>query len=201
MNNNNKQMKICVSGNIGAGKSTLVKSLGTELDFKIYREPVLDNPYLGLFYQDMKTYAFPMQVFLFNHRYRQYLDILNSNKPSIQDRSVYEDQVFVNVLYEDGILLDLDYKTYKELVKNVLSNTEYPNIIIYLDVDPRECLKRIKNRGRKCEEGITLEYLIKLKKHYDLWIDNISNYTKVIRINWNTFKNTKDVIELLQLRC
>ena len=149
MNNNNKQMKICVSGNIGAGKSTLVKSLGTELDFKIYREPVLDNPYLGLFYQDMKTYAFPMQVFLFNHRYRQYLDILNSNKPSIQDRSVYEDQVFVNVLYEDGILLDLDYKTYKELVKNVLSNTEYPNIIIYLDVDPRECLKRIKNRGRK----------------------------------------------------
>lgn len=194
-----KEMKICVSGNIGAGKSTLVKSLGTELNIKIYREPVLDNPYLGLFYQDMKTYAFTMQVFLFNHRYRQYLDILNSDKPSIQDRSVYEDQVFVNVLYEDGILSDLDYKTYKELAKNVLSNTEYPSIIIYLDVDPRECLKRIKNRGRKCEEGITLEYLIKLKKHYDLWIDNISNYTKVMRINWNKFKSTKSVIEFLHI--
>ena len=38
---------ISISGMIGAGKSTLAKALGEELNLPVYYEPVIDNEYLA----------------------------------------------------------------------------------------------------------------------------------------------------------
>eukprot|EP00930_Biecheleria_cincta_P039945 TRINITY_DN27410_c0_g1_i1.p1 TRINITY_DN27410_c0_g1~~TRINITY_DN27410_c0_g1_i1.p1 ORF type:complete len:162 (+),score=21.83 TRINITY_DN27410_c0_g1_i1:50-487(+) len=65
------ELFIGISGLIGAGKSTLATALGKELGLPVYYEPVADNDYLADFYKDMHKYAFPMQIFLLNKRFRQ----------------------------------------------------------------------------------------------------------------------------------
>ena len=42
---------ITVAGNIGAGKSTLVKLLSERLGWQPFYEPVANNPYLADFYK------------------------------------------------------------------------------------------------------------------------------------------------------
>lgn len=42
--------------------------------------------------------------------------------------------------------------------------------IIYLKCDPSICLSRIKSRGRKGEESITLDYLEKVHDCHENWL-------------------------------
>ena len=59
---------IGIAGMIGAGKSTLARSLGEHLDLPVYYEPVQDNAYLADFYRDTKRYSFATQIYLLNRR-------------------------------------------------------------------------------------------------------------------------------------
>ncbi len=54
---------IAVAGNIGVGKSTLVRLLSQRLGWKAFYEPVTENPYLADFYTDMRQWAFHSQIF------------------------------------------------------------------------------------------------------------------------------------------
>ena len=63
-----RQQIILVEGNIGAGKSTLVKRLQEGSNFRAFLEPALDNPFLVKYYADPKKYALPMQLWLIKQR-------------------------------------------------------------------------------------------------------------------------------------
>ena len=65
------EMFIAVSGNIGAGKSTLVTRLAAHYRCRAELESVADNPYLNDFYEDMGRWAFPLQIYFLNNRFRQ----------------------------------------------------------------------------------------------------------------------------------
>ncbi len=54
---------IAVAGNIGVGKSTLVRLLCQHVDFQPFFEPVAENPYLSDFYTDMSAWGFHSQIF------------------------------------------------------------------------------------------------------------------------------------------
>jgi hypothetical protein len=54
---------IVLAGNIGAGKSTLVRMICERLGWEPYYEPVAENPYLQDFYRDMSRWAFHSQLF------------------------------------------------------------------------------------------------------------------------------------------
>ena len=186
---------ICVSGIIGVGKSTLSKKLGEILNADVYYEPVETNEYLESFYKDMKKYSFPMQIYLLNHRFQQHQQMVWSNRNVIQDRSIYEDVIFAKMLREENMMEELDFQTYRHLFQNMTNFLHRPDIIVYLDVKPEISLERIKNRSRGCETGITLEYLISLKRGYEDWLDDIEVRIPVIRINWNEFGETESIIE------
>ncbi|HHO51297.1 MAG TPA: deoxynucleoside kinase, partial [Deltaproteobacteria bacterium] len=49
---------VAVSGNIGVGKSSLVRFLTEQYGFLPIYEPVDDNPYLSDFYADMGRWSF-----------------------------------------------------------------------------------------------------------------------------------------------
>ena len=38
---------LIVEGNIGVGKTTLARKLADELNYKLYLEPTVENPFLG----------------------------------------------------------------------------------------------------------------------------------------------------------
>ena len=145
-----------------------------------------------------------MQVYLLNHRFLQHQQMVWSRKSCIQDRTIYEDVIFAKMLKEDGLMDPLDFQTYVELFQNMSNFLHRPDIIIYLDVEPEVAIERIKQRGRECESGITLEYLIKLKAGYEDWLSDIEGRIPVLKLDWNTYQDTdkvyKMIIESLSLK-
>ena len=194
-----KNIVIGISGIIGVGKSTLTEDLGKHLNSNVIYEPVDDNKYLSGFYQDMKRYSFPMQVYLLNRRFKQHQQMVWSDKSTIQDRTIYEDVIFAKMLWEDGLMEELDFKTYVDLFKNMSNFLHRPDLIVYLDVEPDEALKRCRRRSRDCESTMTLEYLAKLKKGYEEWLKDIEPRIPVLRLDWNKFQDTKVVVKVVKM--
>jgi deoxyadenosine kinase len=188
---------ISVSGIIGVGKSTLSKKLGEYYKADVYYEPVETNEYLSKFYKNMKKYSFPMQIYLLNHRFRQHQQMAWSTKNIVQDRSIYEDVIFAKMLREDGLMDELDFQTYRSLYQNMSNFLHRPDIIVYLDVKPEIAMERIKKRARGCETGLSVGYLQSLQKGYEDWLEDISPRIPVIRVDWNTFRDTEDITKLI----
>ncbi|NBC57970.1 MAG: deoxynucleoside kinase, partial [Bacteroidetes bacterium] len=84
-------MHVAIAGNIGAGKTTLTALLAKHFKWEAQYEDVLENPYLEDFYNEMSRWSFNLQVYFLNSRFRQILDIRQSGKDIIQDRTIYED--------------------------------------------------------------------------------------------------------------
>ena len=189
---------IGISGIIGVGKSTLTKSLGEELGFNIIKEPVETNEYLTDFYRNMSKYSFPMQVYLLNHRFKQHQQMVWSDNSSIQDRTIYEDVIFAKMLRESNMMEALDFKTYVDLFNNMSNFLHRPDLILYLDVEPEEALRRVNERSRSCESRLTLQYLQDLKKGYEDWLDDIKDRIPVIRLDWNTYQDPKKIANIIR---
>lgn len=192
---------ISIAGMIGVGKSTLAKNLGDYYDSKeVYYESVDDNPYLEDFYnnESQKKVTLPMEFYLLNQRLLQHQRCLTNRYHgliAIEDRTIYEDKIFVNVLNELGVLDDRETDTYRELANTIYSMIQPPDVIIYLDANAETCLERIKMRERQCEVSITLEYLEKLHKEYAIIMDDLSKYMNVITIDYTEFIPIQDIIK------
>ena len=189
---------IGISGLIGAGKTTLAKALGNVLNLPVYYEPVIENEYLEDFYKDMKRYSFSFQIYLLNCRFRQHQQVLWNGAGGIQDRTLYEDSIFAKILYEDGNMEEKEYKIYLNLFRNMSNFMKKNTLIIHLDCKPEESLERIKLRGRKCENGITVDYLRKLYNGYEDFIKEISKVIPVIRVNYSKFKTAEEMAEIIK---
>ena len=189
---------IGVSGIIGVGKSTLTENLGKAMGYKVLKEPVETNEYLDKFYKDMAKYSFPMQIYLLNHRFKQHQQMVWSSENTIQDRTIYEDVIFAKMLKEDGLMEDLDFKTYCQLFNNMTNFLHRPDVIIYLDVEPEEALMRVKTRSRDCETDLPIEYLRKLKKGYEEWLADLRGRIPIIYLDWNTFQDTDYIVSKIQ---
>lgn len=176
-------------------------ALSEKLGLPLFREPVETNPYLPLFYENMAAYAFPMQIFLLNERFRQQQQIIWQNKGAVQDRSIYEDGVFATMLHDAGLMSDLDYTTYKALFANISNFMKRPTLLVYLNVSPAEAWRRIRVRGRTCELGITLEYLEQLHAAYTRFIDEISLTVPVLRVDYETYRSWEEMAEGIAHHC
>ena len=190
-----KDVFIGISGLIGAGKSTLARSLADRLQLPVHLEPVADNEYLEDFYGDIAKYSFPMQVYLLNRRFQQQQQIIWQGAGGVQDRTIYEDSVFARMLRNAGLMDERDYQTYVSLFNNMSNFMKKPNIIVHLDVSPEESLRRIRLRERECESGITLEYLTGLHAAYEEFISEIARQIPVIKVNYSQFRTADEMAE------
>ena len=191
---------ISIAGLIGAGKTTLAKALGDVLGLPVHYEPVSDNVYLEDFYKDMKRYGFPLQIYLLNKRYRQQQQIIWEGRGGVQDRTIYEDAIFAKMLRDDGLMEEREYQTYLSLFNNMSNFMRKPNVIVYLDVTPEESYERIKARSRECESSLPLEYLKKLSRSYEDFLEDISQIIPVLRVNWSTFHTAEDMAEQIRVQ-
>ena len=164
---------IVVAGNIGTGKTSLTERIGARLGWKTAFKSVSDNPYLPDFYRDMKTWSFHLQVFFLGHRSDQYLELAHEPISAILDRSIYEDAyIFARALHHMGNLTERDYKAYRKLYELVVKNLPAPDLLIYLRAPIEILMKRIQERARNIETGISAEYLTLLDSYYDDWLQN-----------------------------
>lgn len=162
---------IAISGNIGAGKTTLTKHLAEYLGWRLELEDVDYNPYLSDFYEDMPRWAFHLQIYFLNSRFRQVSDIVKNSSSVIQDRTIYEDaHIFAKCLHDQGDMTPIDYETYSALFELMMPHVKPPSLLIYLRSDVDALVKNIKKRGRSYEETIDVNYLTRLNSYYEQWI-------------------------------
>ncbi len=164
---------IAVAGNIGVGKSTLVKLICQRLEWEPFYEPVTENPYLADFYQDMKAWSFNSQVFFLTHRLKIHQSLLHSVGSVIQDRSIYEDaEIFARNLFLQGSMSKRDYETYFALYQTLAEFLTPPDLVIYLRASVNTLNNRIQIRNRDYEQTIPAAYLTQLNELYESWIDS-----------------------------
>ena len=166
-------MHIAVTGNIGAGKTTLTRMLAKHYNWEAQYEDVDHNPYLDDFYQDMSKWSFALQIYFLGSRFRQVKEIRESGKNIIQDRTIYEDaHIFAENLNEMNLLSERDYKNYTSLFELMKSFVSAPDLLIYLRADISTLTSQIAKRGRDYETGISIDYLARLNRKYEDWISS-----------------------------
>ena len=74
-----------------------------------------------------------------------------------------------------------------------------PNVIVYLDVTPEESYERIKMRSRDCECNLPLEYLQKLSRAYEDFLEDISQIIPVLRVDWSTFRSADEMAKQIKV--
>ena len=174
-------MFIAVSGNTGAGKTTLVNRLAQALQARPELEAVQDNPYLNDFYEDMHRWAFPLQIYFLSHRFEQAVKITAQTESKILDRTIYEDaHIFACNLFDMGYLSARDYQNYQHLYQTMTPLLSPPDLVIYLKGSVETLHRRVqqrhatKNVQRKNENSIPREYLQNLNVRYAQWVETFS---------------------------
>ncbi|MCP4884745.1 MAG: deoxynucleoside kinase [Flavobacteriales bacterium] len=169
-------MHIAIAGNIGAGKTTLTSLLAKHYKWEPHFESVAENPYLDDFYGSMERWSFNLQIYFLNSRFRQILEIRESGKNIIQDRTIYEDaHIFAPNLHAMGLMTNRDFGNYETLFDLMERLVSPPDLLIYLRASIPTLVGQIHKRGRDFENTISIDYLSRLNERYEAWI---SKYKK-----------------------
>ena len=165
-------MHIAISGNIGCGKTTLTRMLAEHYGWEPRFESVTNNPYLADFYDDMERWSFNLQIYFLNKRFKDVVEISQSDKVIIQDRTIFEDAcIFAPNLHNQGKMSDRDFETYQDLFELMMSLVEKPDLMIYIRSSISTLVGQIQKRGREYEQTIRLDYLQGLSDLYERWIE------------------------------
>ena len=194
------KMHVAISGNIGAGKTTLTNLLAKHYKWDTHFEDVENNPYLNDFYEDMQRWSFNLQIFYLNSRFTQIQEIKNSEKTVIQDRTIYEDAyIFAPNLHKMGLMSTKDFENYFSLFNLMEKFISAPDLLIHLRASVPTLVNQISQRGREYEESIRIDYLKKLNERYEAWISTYSSGKVIIvDVDNNNFKeNPEDLGKII----
>jgi|SRR5690554_1672110 len=164
-------MHVAIAGNIGAGKTTLTKLLAKHFGWEAQYEEVVENPYLEDFYNQMERWSFNLQIYFLNSRFRQIMEIRQSGRNIVQDRTIYEDaHIFAPNLHAMGLMTNRDFENYRSLFELMEQVVAPPDLLIYLRSSIPNLVSQIHKRGREYENSISIDYLSRLNERYEAWI-------------------------------
>lgn len=187
-------MHIAIAGNIGSGKTTLAGLLSKHFGWEAHYEDVDDNPYLNDFYEDMQRWSFNLQIYFLNSRFKQVLEIKQSGKTVVQDRTIYEDAyIFAPNLHSMGLMTTRDFDNYFTLFGLMSSLVEPPDLLLYLRASVPTLVNQIQKRGREYENSIRIDYLKRLNERYEAWIESYKlGKVLIIEADAYNFPDNKD---------
>ncbi|CAE7768748.1 unnamed protein product [Symbiodinium sp. CCMP2456] len=176
---------ICIEGNIGSRKSDLMQKL-VEINehkpeqLKVIREPVIKDLQEGLaqfgealrageHVSDLQKQASSdFEKKMFQHHFRVATE--ERKMHVVSERSLEAKiHVFNALSCEQGRLIksyrDDMQKEYNDKIKG--HRQHQPHVVIFFEIPVSEAMDRIRKRGRKSEEHITLNYLREIERMYE----------------------------------
>jgi deoxyadenosine/deoxycytidine kinase len=170
---------ICIEGNIGSGKTSLVERLAIDMQGRQILEQFADNPFLPLFYQNPERYAFTVELFFMTERFKQ-LQNLNAS-PDLFTEYIITDFSFIKTqLFARKNLQDEEYRLFQMLFSVLNNSFPKPDILVYLHRDVSYLMDNIQNRNRAYEQEMKPEYLLKIQDSYFEYLRNITSFPVLI---------------------
>jgi deoxyguanosine kinase len=156
---------IVTEGPIGVGKTSLTTLLAEELGARLIFEQAEENPFLTNFYQDPARYRFQTQMFFLLSRFSQQQEMAQPDlftRITISDYLFDKDRIFAYLNLDDNELA-----LYEQFYKILEPKIVRPDLVIFLQADTDTLLRRIKQRGRSFESGISHDYIASVNEAYN----------------------------------
>lgn len=199
-------MFIVVGGALAVGKTTLVNKLVEVNGWFKQEETVSSHPCLDKFYQALKAYqeqpdittnritahyySLATQMFFLTDRWMKHNNACISMSDTthiIADRSIYEDNIFAQLLVQRGELDEKFYNTiYYPMFRTLCNFLREPDVFIFLHASTEVLLSRKAQRDRGIENAISFDYMDALNRLYDNWYINFSKNNRIKFIELNT---------------
>lgn len=175
------------------GKSTIMSYIASTYPsnrVRVHQEPIVDwmnfkgFDLLRALYTESHRWTFAFEMSALLSRIQNHTDALQ-NAINVYERSILSCfHVFIQNDLAENYLNQAEYRILQDhfefgLKKTIdLSNT----VILYFDLSPEQCFKRIVERSRSSEFNIDLQRLEQLKSYYDRFTDNFTQ-CPIIKIN------------------
>jgi len=199
---------ISIEGNIGSGKSTILKHLKeyfkTTENIIFLQEPVDiwetikdENgiTILTKFYENQEKYSFSFQMMAYISRLSLLKNTIKEHPTAIiiTERCLNTDRyVFAKMLYDNKKIEEIEYQIYLKWFdefSDIIQNSK----MIYMKTNPEICYERIAKRNRTGESNISIDYLNSCHHYHEEMIKKINYDILEIDSNIDTDIN-KDII-------
>ncbi len=156
---------LVIEGNIGAGKTSLVKRLAEDYGAKPVYERFEQNPFLEKFYQQPERYALSLEMSFLADRYDQL-------KKEVQTRDMFypfmvaDYYLMKSLIFSRNTLAEDEYRLYSHIFNIIHASLPKPDFYVFLHQEVKQLMWNIQTRGRDYEKAITHEYLESIQEGY-----------------------------------
>ncbi len=163
---------IRMSGNIGAGKTTIGREVAAAMNGIFVEEPVAEWD-LG----STSTAAFQCYAVVSRAAAAERA-IAGVPAVVVLDRWIADDDCFARIAVANGTMTEEAYTNYAALAATVKQASIVPDestmLRVWLDVDVKTCVGRVGARGRHHETEAHLEQVDKIRPEVDIVVKNES---------------------------
>ena len=180
---------LAIGGMIGAGKSTLSRALGDYLNIPVVYElkenDSLQDLLIQKMYEGNTVGAITFQVYFFWNRFENYKLQSKSEKPSVFDRTIFEDRLFAyQNMIKDPVVFKFYEGIWNEKAKEMIYSVGVPKLYIILDIKWEDFKKRLFERGRKSETDNFDQNEAYFRAIHDGYTDYLVKICKIYQINY-----------------
>ena len=199
--------QVCLEGNIGAGKSTILtyydQVKGVDVlpeTLQLWRTlpipgPTTTHNLLESFYQDPDRHTFAFQSYVMLTKVAQHL-AASPSPVKLLERGLHSVFfIFSEALRANGHFGTVDYAVHRQWYDHfsAMHKEVMPNLFLWVKTDPSVNFERIRSRGRAEEATITLEYLTLLSDLHEKWLTSAPFAERTVIIDGNRSK--EEVLE------
>lgn len=151
---------IAIEGLVGAGKTTTAELIGASLGIPPVLEQVEQHPVIEAYYGDPPRFVLETELVFMSIHLSQIKGIVASG-PIVSDFSPAK-----NLIYAECVVTGNDLALLERVDRRLWRDIPPPDLAVFLDVEPRACLDRVRLRGRPFEQGMTINDLRELRDGY-----------------------------------